>query len=154
MLLGRLSSWPAAGWDKPFDELERMKRQMDLFAARLSGGLPGDQFAGVYPLINVTEDKDHFYIRAELPGLKPDDLDISVTRDSFSISGERKIASEGGDVKYHRKEREAGTFSRIINLPGQVDPDRVEAHSQDGILTVVLPKSEASKPRQITIKGA
>jgi len=154
MLLRRLSSWPTTVWDTPFDELERIKRQMDLLSDRFSSGYLTKKSAGVFPLINVTEDKDNFYIRAELPGLKPDEVDISVTGDNFSISGERKIESEGGNVRYHRKEREAGRFSRVVNLPGQIDTEKVEAKSVNGILTVILPKSEASKPRQITIKGS
>ncbi|MFW6055677.1 MAG: Hsp20/alpha crystallin family protein, partial [Thermodesulfobacteriota bacterium] len=95
-----------------------------------------------------------FYIRAELPGLKSDDIDISVTADSLSISGERKIESQAKDVQYHRKEREAGTFSRIINLPGQIDTEKVEAKNNNGILTITLGKAEATKPKQISIKAS
>ena len=152
MLLRRIGRWPSTGWDTPFSEMERMRRQMDSLSEMFSSGSPTEQFAGVFPLINVTEDKDNFYIRAELPGLQSDDLDISVTGDSFSISGERKIKTDSGNVRYHRKEREAGKFNRVVNLPGQIDIERVEAKSTDGILTVILPKSEVSKPRQITIK--
>ena len=154
MLIRRLGQWPSTGWDTPFSELERIRRQMDTLSEMFSGGSLADQFAGVFPLINLTEDNDNFYIRAELPGLKPDDLDISVTGDSFSISGERKIESDGDNVRYHRKEREAGKFSRVLNLPGQIDTDKVEANNVNGILTVTLPKSEVSRPRQITINAA
>lgn len=154
MLLRRLGQWPSTGWDTPFGELERMRRQMDALSDMFSRGSLADQYAGVFPLINVTEDKDSFYIRAELPGLKPDDLNISVTGDSFSIFGERKIETDGENVRYHRKEREAGKFSRVVNLPGQIDTEKVEAKSTNGILTVTLPKSEVSKPRQVKIKGA
>lgn len=153
MLLRRLSGRPTLHWESPFDELERMQRQMDLLSDRFSRGVFEKPFAGVFPLINVTEDKDNFYIRTELPGLKPDELNISVTADSFSISGQRKIESEGDNVRYHRKEREAGNFNRIVNLPGQIDTEKVEAKSFNGILTVILPKAETSKPKQITIKG-
>jgi HSP20 family protein len=107
--------------------------------------------AGVYPLINLTEDKDNYYVRAEMPGLKADELSISVTANNLSISGERKIASEGENVRYHRREREAGTFSRILGLPGEVDADKVEANHVNGILTVVIPKAETAKPKQITV---
>ena len=71
---------------------------------------------------------------------------------SLSIAGERKIASEGENVKYHRREREAGRFSRIIVLPGEVNADKVDAQMTNGILTINIAKSEAAKPRQITVK--
>jgi len=125
---------------------------MDWLSSGLSRGLLGTPAAGVFPLMNITEGKDNFYVRAELPGLKAGDLDISVTGDTLTIAGERKIPAEDEKAKYHRREREAGRFSRIITLPAQVDTGKVEAHSKDGLLTVILPKAEAAKPKQITIK--
>ena len=104
--------------------------------------------------MNVTEDKDNYYIRAELPGLKADELDISVTGGTFSISGERKLPVEDEKARYHRREREAGSFSRIVNLPAQIDAGKVEAQCSDGVLTVTLPKAEAVKPKQISVKAS
>jgi HSP20 family protein len=124
---------------------------MDRLSETLSRGW-GEPGAGVFPLMNVTEDKDHYYIRAELPGIKADELDMSVTADTLSLSGERKIPEEDEKAQYHRREREAGRFSRIITLPAQVDAGKAEAHCADGVLTVVLPKAEEAKPRQITVK--
>lgn len=159
MIVRRIGGGPT--WDvrSPFEELERMRRQMDLLMGGLWGetvarGAQREPWAGVFPLMNMTEDKDHYYLRAELPGIKSDALEITVTGNTLSISGERQIAAEGENVKYHRREREAGTFSRVVSLPDQVDAEKVEARSVDGILTVVLPKSEAVKPKQITIKEA
>jgi HSP20 family protein len=103
-------------------------------------------------MMNVTEDKDNYYVRAELPGLKADELDITVTGDTLSISGERKLPVEDEKAQYHRREREAGRFSRIVSLPDQVDTGKVEARCADGILTVLLPKAEAAKPKQIAVK--
>ena len=154
MLLRRLSDRPASRWASPFDELERMQRQMEWLTGNLSRGVSRESTAGVFPLMNVTEDKDNFYIRAELPGLKPDELDISVTGDTLSLSGERKITAEDRNAQYHRREREAGKFSRIVSLPSQVNTGKVDARCEDGILTVVLPKAEAAKPKQITIKAS
>ena len=152
MILRKLTDWPAWGRRSSFEELERMRKQMD----RLAGGLGGSVFrepaAGVFPLMNVSEDNDSYYARAELPGIKTDELDISVTGDSLTISGERKIRSENENANYHRREREAGNFSRVLSLPGQINTSKVEASSADGVLTIVLPKSEAAKPQQITIK--
>ena len=141
---------PTWGLANTFEELERMRRQLD----EMSGGLGQRPYrvlgAGVFPLINLSENKDSYFVRAEMPGLKADDIGISVAGNNLSISGERKIASEGENVRYHRREREAGTFNRVIALPGDVDADKVEARHVDGILTVVIPKAETAKPKQIT----
>ena len=88
--------------------------------------------------MNVTEDKDNFYVRAELPGIKPDDLEISVTGNSLSITGERTLPAEEANAKYHRRERDAGKFNRIITMPSDIDPEKVQANSADGVLTIVL----------------
>lgn len=152
MILRRISNWPRWDWRDPFEELERVRRQMDRLFEGLTGRFLREPGAGVFPLINVTEGSDKYYVRAELPAVKADDLDISVTGSSLSIAGERKIAIEDETANYHRREREAGKFSRMINLPGQVNTSKVEARCVDGVLTVVLPKSEAAKPKQIDIK--
>jgi HSP20 family protein len=125
---------------------------MDRLSEGLTGGVLRGPIAGVYPLVNVTEDSHSYYCRAELPGMKADDLDIAVIGNSLSIAGERKITAEDKNANYHRREREAGKFSRMISLSNQVDTAKVEARCVDGILTVVLPKAESAKPRQIMIK--
>jgi len=129
-----------------------MRRDMDRLFGGLSRGVFREPSAGVFPLVNVTEDSNNYIVRAELPGVKAEELEISVTGDGLSLSGERKIHKEKKGARYHRKEREAGIFSRILTLPGPIDGDKVEATCKDGILTVVLPKSEAAKPRQISVK--
>ena len=106
----------------------------------------------MFPLINLTENKDNYYIRAELPGVKGEELDIQVTANNLAISGERKIAAEEEGAKYHRREREAGSFSRMIGLPGDINSEKVDARMEDGILTIVVAKAEAAKPKQITVK--
>jgi len=122
----------------------------------LYGAVSGDAIsmpaAGVFPLTNVTEDSSNYYVRAELPGMKPDELNIQVTSDGISISGERKIPEEGNGVRYHRREREAGKFSRSINLPSEIDANAVEASLDNGILTITIQKAEVAKPRQIKVK--
>jgi len=154
MIIRRFSDWPAWDWRSPLDELERMRRELD----RLSGGFTGSVFrlptAGVFPLVNVTEDQNNYYVRAELPGVKTDELDISVTGETLTLSGERKLAEESENTSYHRREREAGSFSRVISLPARLDVDKVKAHAEDGVLTVVLPKAESAKPRQIAVKSS
>jgi len=150
MIVRRITDWPTWGLRGSFEELERMRRRLE----DLTEGLFREPAAGVFPLVNVTEGTDNYYVRAELAGVKADELDISVTGNALSIAGERKITTENERAKYHRREREAGKFSRIISLPAQVDTAKVEARCSDGILTVVLPKSEAAKPKQITVKTA
>jgi HSP20 family protein len=154
MIIRKLSGWPSERLQSPFEELDRMRRRMERLSENLTEGVFRGPSAGVFPLINVTEDDDKFFVRAELPGVKPDELDISVTGDNLTIKGERKIPVEDEKSIYHRREREAGSFSRIINLPTQIDTGNVEAHSADGVLTLTMSKAESTKPKQIQIKAS
>lgn len=133
------------------DEFERMRQMMDRLAGETEGTFPIAR-AGVFPLVNLTENKDTFFIRAELPGIEKDDLEISAASNSVSISGERKIPQEEEGARYHRREREAGRFSRIITLGAEIQPDKVDAGLKNGVLTVTIPKAEIAKPKQITVK--
>lgn len=142
---------PSWRFRSPFDELDLMRRQVDRVMDAFSDRPTGQLSAGVFPLVNLTEDHEKYTIRAELPGVRNEDLDIQVTANSLSISGERKIAVEGDGVKYHRREREGGTFSRMLTLPGEIDAGKVEASLNDGVLTIHVPKAEAAKPKKITI---
>jgi HSP20 family protein len=149
MITRSLFGYPVWRSRSPFEELARLRTDMDrLFNVMDSP----DRGAGVFPAINLSQDKDNYYLRAELPGIDGDDLDIQATGQNISISGERKIPSESENAKYHRREREAGTFSRALTLPGDIDADKVDATFVRGILNVVIPKAEAQKPRQITVK--
>jgi HSP20 family protein len=105
----------------------------------------------VFPLINLTEDNNSYYVRAELPGVTADELDIQVTANNLSISGERKIEPEEEGAKYHRRERDAGRFSRSLQLPGEIDSDKVKAKLENGVLTVLISKAEVAKPKQIAV---
>jgi len=152
MIYRRLFNIPTWGFRRPSDELDRLRRQMNELYGALSGDAISMPAACVFPLTNVTEDSSNYYVRAELPGMKPDELNIQVTSDGISISGERKIPEEGNGVRYHRREREAGKFSRSINLPSEIDVNAVEASLDNGILTITIQKAEVAKPRQITVK--
>lgn len=151
MIYRRVFGVPSWRQRNPFAELEKMRKQMD----RLWEGATGERFrsrgAGVFPLVNLTEDRENYYLRAELPGVNSEALDIQVDAKALSLSGERKIEAADGDVKYHRREREAGKFSRMVSLPGDIEPDKVTANLKDGLLKIVVPKAEAVKPRQITV---
>jgi HSP20 family protein len=152
MFYRRIFDLPTWGFRRTFGELDRLRNQMDELYGALSGGAFPKLSAGVFPLTNITEDADNFYVRAELPAINSNDLDIQVTSNGISISGERKIPEEGNNVRYHRRERDAGKFSRLINLSGDINVNKVDAALKNGILTVTIPKAEAAKPRQIAVK--
>jgi len=152
MIYRRLFNIPTWGFRRPSDELDRLRSRMNELYGAVSGDAISMPAAGVFPLTNVTEDSSNYYVRAELPGMKPDELNIQVTSDGISISGERKIPEEGNGVRYHRREREAGKFSRSINLPSEIDANAVEASLDNGILTITIQKAEVAKPRQIKVK--
>lgn len=128
-----------------------MRRQFDRLMDQYSTGSRRAAHAGVFPQLNVTEDAGKYYLRAELPGVTSNELDIQATGKTISISGERKIHSEDDNARYHRREREAGNFSRVLAMPSEIDADRIEARLENGILTVMVPKAEAVKPRQIKV---
>jgi len=139
---------------EPFQELEQLQRRMDRLFQNVAGVERYPRRVGVYPLVNVSEDPEHVYVRAELPGVAPDDLDITIKDQNLVLRGERKIPTEEKDVNYHRRERESGFFRRVLKLPTPVDPNKVEAACKDGILTITLAKPEEIKPRQIKVKSA
>ena len=142
---------PAWGVRNPFEELKSMRDEMDRLFGAYSGRGLGHFGAGVFPSINLSEDQGSYYVRAELPGIKAEELEIQVTANNVSISGERKITQKGDGVRYHRREREGGKFSRIVTLPGDIDNDKVDANLVNGVLTLKIAKAEAAKPKQINI---
>ncbi|MBW2429944.1 MAG: Hsp20/alpha crystallin family protein [Deltaproteobacteria bacterium] len=151
MIFRRLN-YPIYNLRSTFEDLERMRNDVARLFDQATGRSLRATTAGVFPLVNLTEDKDNYFVRAELPGLKAEELNIAVTGNNLSISGERKIPSEGDNVRYHRREREAGSFNRIVALPRDVEVDNVEAGLVDGVLTVIIPKAEEAKPKQIMVK--
>lgn len=105
-----------------------------------------------YPALNVWEDEQNLFVEAELPGLKMEDLEVLVTGDELTLKGERREVKLEG-ASYHRHERGVGAFSRTVRLPIAIDAGKVQAKLQEGVLTVTLPKSEASRPRKIEVKS-
>jgi HSP20 family protein len=130
-------AWPTfnrlANWQ---DELDR------LFESPLTGWAPA---------LDVHENADNFIIRAELPGLKREDIGVSLQDGALVISGERKSEKVEEGVEIHRQERFYGKFQRALTLPTPVAADKVKAQYKDGVLTVTLPKTEEAKPRQIDV---
>ena len=146
--------WPARpSFDRSSHDHDALRREL-LRAFEMFGGdrEPRTSPSGVFPPINVTQDADRFYVRAELPGIVASELSISALRNRLSISGKREIAKEHERASYHRRERPEGTFNRTLTLPMWIDAERIEARYADGILTLTLPKAEEAKPRQITVK--
>lgn len=125
----------------------------DLFnrlASDFDGGWLTREFS---PPSDVSETADAFQIRVDVPGIKPDDITVQVTGDSVRISGERKEEKEEKGKTYHRLERRSGKFLQTLRLPSPVNEDKVQAEFHDGVLTVTLPKTEASKTRTVKIKS-
>ena len=138
-------------------EMDQLQSQLGELARLNSvGGWPRMSFlpglsSRHYPMMNVSADDQNIYVEALAPGLDSQSLKVTAIRDKLTISGEKatlKVASE----KYHRNERSAGKFTRTIELPTQINPDKVAAEYNSGILKITLPKSEEAKPRQIEIK--
>ncbi|MGC9940550.1 MAG: Hsp20/alpha crystallin family protein [Verrucomicrobiota bacterium] len=103
------------------------------------------------PALDVQEDKDNFRVSVELPGLKREDIQVSLEEGALVISGERKTETLDEGIAVHRQERYYGKFSRVLALPSAVAEDKVKAAYKDGILTVTLPKAEEAKPKTIAV---
>jgi HSP20 family protein len=154
----RLTRWQRPGtWQwTPLHQLSNLRTEIDrLFENPFSAFSEEKQsfFTGWGPSLDVYEDKDNVYVKAEVPGMKKEEIEISLHEGTLTLSGERKEAQPEEGTVAIRTERFAGRFSRSVSLPASVDPDKVKASYRDGILTVLLPKSEAAKPKQIQIKG-
>jgi HSP20 family protein len=140
--------WPSVG--RLFglrNELER------LFESPFSDLVEGSEFLRLWnPAVDVYEDKNDVFVKAELPGMKKEHIDVSLHDGVLSISGERKSEEKHEDAETYRSERFTGRFNRSITLPTLVKADQVKAHYQDGVLTVTLPKAEEAKTKTIEVK--
>src|SRR5882672_6487393 len=142
-----VANWPG------FGRLSSLRDEIDrLFEAPWNAlGQTSQLLSGWTPAFDIFEDKDNLVVKAELPGMKKDDIQISLHDGSLSISGERKSESKNEDAEVYRSERFFGRFRRTVGLPTPVNPDTVKALYKDGILTVTLPKTEEAKPKQIDV---
>jgi HSP20 family protein len=107
-----------------------------------------------FPALNVSQDNDHLYVNAELPGIEVKDIEINVDAETLQIKGERKLEEAEKNVRYHRQERGSGIFNRTIQLPFPVNTEKVSAEINLGVLTITLPKADEAKPRKINVKTA
>jgi HSP20 family protein len=106
-----------------------------------------------WPVIDVGENDNAFVIKAEVPGCKAEDIDISVHGNTLTISGEKKHEKEEKDKGYYHVERSYGSFRRDLNLATEINADKIEAVCENGVLTLTLPKSEKAKPVKVKVKG-
>ena len=141
---------------RPVDAFQNLRR-LNSFLDEAIGGFPFGSESGALtaawtPAVDVFEDKDAVKIVAELPGVKPEDVKISLENQTLTMRGEKRQVAEEKTERVHRYERTYGAFERTFALPGTVDADRIEASYADGLLTVTLPKVERARPRQIEIR--
>lgn len=136
-------------WNEVVSEMNRLQGEMNRLFGRVGNGAR----PSVYPALNVWEDDEKLYVEAELPGMELGDLEIYVNAGNLlTIQGQRKEPPvEQGT--WHRRERGYGKFSRVFELPTDVQPDKVEAHFRHGVLMITLPKREEVKPRRIEVKA-
>jgi HSP20 family protein len=138
--------WGFGGLTRLHDSLEQLF-DLPLTALTRSSQL----VSGSAPTFDVFEDKDSLYVRAELPGLRKEDINLSLHDGSLSISGERKSDENLANAEVHHAERFYGRFERTMTLPAPVAVDKVTAQYKDGILTITLPKAEEAKPKTIDV---
>ena len=133
-------------------EMDQLQREMN----RLFDNYYPDriQRAQGYPAMNVWTSDEGLQITAEVPGVSPEDIDISVVGETLTLSGTRKLGELKEGTRYHRQERGYGDFTRSLQLPFPVDVNKVEATFQNGILNIEMPRAEEDKPKKIVVKSA
>lgn len=136
------------------NELARLHGEMDdLFDGFFRGldrPFPGYK---AWPTIDVAEKDDAIVVRAEVPGCKPEDINISVYGNTLTISGEKKECKEEKEKGYYHMESSCGSFRRDVNLPTDVDPDKIDAVCKNGVLSVTLPKAEKAKAVKVKVNA-
>jgi HSP20 family protein len=137
------TGWPFLGLDR---DVARLRDEL----LRSAGG-ESPATAGVFPPVNIYDDGESFLVRAEMPGVDKDSLEVTARGEQVTLRGERVVEPAGATASYHRREREGGRFRRVVTLPQRVDADKVSASYRNGILEVVLPRVSEEKPRKIQI---
>lgn len=139
---------------RPFTELSSLRREMDRLWENFFGERPLTRIweREWAPSLDMSETKDNFVVKAEVPGIDAKDIDISLTGDVLSIKGEKKQEKEEKEEGYHLIERNYGSFSRSVRLPAEVESGKIKASYKNGILSITLPKSEKVKAREVKIK--
>jgi len=142
-----LTGWPT------FGRLSDLRDELDRFFESPLTDVMGTSnlLGGWTPAMDVFEEKDNFVVKAEVPGMKKEDIEVSLHEGNLTISGERKSETKQNDAEVHRTERFYGRFQRSVALPSTVAADKVKAQYRDGVLTITLPKTEEAKPRHINV---
>jgi HSP20 family protein len=143
-----LSDFPRMGFD-PFAELRRMQSEMN----RLFSGV-GFATARDFPPINIWLGDNSVVVTAELPGVTSDDVTLNLQDDVLTLEGKREPEQQQGNANWQRRERSYGSFSRAVQLPFRIDPDKVQARFNNGVLEVELERLEADRPKKIEIRAA
>ncbi len=152
MAIIRYPNWLWPDFSSALEDFEKARRQMDRLVSAFTGSGQAPAVSGVFPPLTVRDDTDKICVEAEIPGIKAEDLDISVIGRTLTISGERKF-EEAENVNYHRRERKWGSFRKALTLPEDVNADAIQAECKNGVLKIILPKAESAKPRKISIKS-
>jgi HSP20 family protein len=145
-------------WD-PFQDLLAIQDEMNQLFGRAVGQRPGGGAQGQAgervwaPALDISERKDAYVVTVEVPGIKAEDLDITLEDGLLTIQGERRFSQETSERQFHRVERRYGSFRRSITLPSQVQADKIEASFEDGVLEVTVPKAEEAKPKKISVRS-
>ena len=144
-----LTRWQRPTLD-PFEQLSHLRDEVTRLFDSPFGGLT-QGFNTRAPAVDLYEEKDNLIVKAELPGMKKEDIDVSLHDGTLTISGERKSEREEKKGETYRSERFYGRFQRSVMLPTPVSADKVKASYKDGILSITLPKTEEAKPKQIEV---
>jgi HSP20 family protein len=143
-------------WD-PFRDMVSMRSQMDRIMdewLRASNNLESGENGNALRLaLDVSENDSDFIVKASVPGIHPEDLDVSFNENMLTIKGELREEHTDENERFHLRERRFGQFVRSISLPVAVDADKIDAHYENGILTLTLPKAEETRPRKISVRG-
>jgi HSP20 family protein len=155
-MLTRFSDWN--GWPtfafrsfpRTFGGFDQLRQEVDRLFFDFERGAPE---AHAYPSARFEDTGAAFVVRAEVPGLAPNEVELSATASTLTLRGERKVSAPEGYTA-HRNERSAYRFARTFELPTKIDADKVEAKLEHGVLTVTLPKAAEARPKQITVKAS
>lgn len=140
----------------PFEEFSSdMERLLDSLVGRTVGTvIRANNNERFVPTLDVSESADAFLVAVDLPGVKPDDVKVEMHEGRLTISGSRESRTEEKEKNYHRVERSRGSFARTLAIPSEVDAEAIDAHYEDGVLHVTLPKVAKQQPKKIQIRTA
>jgi len=138
---------------RPFTSLFRDEFADREWSSLLFGGAPNRATANFTPAVDVVEQEKAYLLRAEIPGVSPNEIDLQVENDVLTLRGERKHEKEEERDGYRRVERSYGSFSRSFVLPQGTNVDAIEARAENGVLTVSIPKAQAATARKVEVKG-